>query len=331
METRKIQQVGGGTYTVSIPVHWAEDHGIRAGATAYLYTHRDGSLVVRWNEKERSELSSTEIELENVDATVVERIVRSAYTAGFTQIQFHNASGITSPQRRTIDGCTRDLAGLEITDESDHQVTVRGLLNADDVSIRQSTDQLKYITLSMYEAAVTLLADGASESEHISHRTDEVERHRRLIRRHFNRSLLDMTELDELGVTRARLSEFDALAGQLASVAARAVTIARTTTRSEYPIPEALSEELTTIGADAGQVVDTAASAVLEDASAELAHSALDASTEIVRSARDVQPAGPDRPPEVVHATTRIIDTVEQTVGHGQRIAELALQSEFRP
>lgn len=331
METRKIQQVGGGTYTVSIPVHWAENHGIRAGATAYLYTHRDGSLVVRWNEKERSDLSSTEIELENVDPTIVERILRSAYTAGFTQIQLRNPSGFTSPQRRTINDCTRDLAGLEITDESNRRIILRGLLDADDVSIRQSTDQLKYISLSMYEAAVELLADGAGESEHISHRTDEIERHRRLIRRHFNRSMLSMTELDELGVTRSQLYEFDAVAGQLARVGAHAVTIARTVTPIEYPVTETISEDLTAISEDAGQVVETAASAVLDDASSKLAHSAFDSGTQIIRSARDVHPLASDQSPEVVHAMTRVVDTVEQTAVHGQHIAELALQSKFRP
>ena len=50
METRKIQQVGGGTYTVSIPAQWAKEHDIEATSTAYLYTYRDGSLVVRWND-----------------------------------------------------------------------------------------------------------------------------------------------------------------------------------------------------------------------------------------------------------------------------------------
>ncbi|MFW5918832.1 MAG: AbrB/MazE/SpoVT family DNA-binding domain-containing protein [Halanaeroarchaeum sp.] len=331
METRKIQQVGGGTYTVSIPVHWAEDHGIRAGATAYLYTHRDGSLVVRWNEKDRNELSSTVIELGDGDPDTAERMVRSAYLAGFKQIQVRNPTGFTPQQRRAIVGCTRNLAGVEITDESDRRVTVRGLLDPTDVSIRQSTDQLKYTSLSMYAAAVDLLTNGTSGAEHISHRTDEVRRHRRLIKRHFNRSLLNMTELDELGVTRSQLYELDAVAGQLASVGAHAVTIARTVASSEYPVAEAISEDLTAISEDAGQVVETAASAVLDDASSKLAHSAFDRGTQIIRSARDVHPLAFDQSPEAVHAITRVVDTVKQTAVHGQNIAEIALQRKFRP
>ncbi|MGM0397812.1 MAG: AbrB/MazE/SpoVT family DNA-binding domain-containing protein [Halobacteriota archaeon] len=331
METRKIQQVGGGTYTVSIPVHWAEDHGIRAGATAYLFTHRDGSLVVRWNEKERSELSSTVIELDDDDPDTAERMVRSAYSAGFTQIQVRNPTGFAPRQRRAIEGCTRNLAGVEITDESDRRVTVRGLLDPSDVSIRQSTDQLKYTSLAMYAAAVDLLTDGTSEAEHISHRTDEIHRHRLLIKRHFNRSLLNMTELDELGVTRAQLYEFDAVAGQLAHVGARADTIGRTVARTEYPVSEAISEELAATGEDAGQVVETAASAMLDDGSRERALSALDSHERVVRTASRVPTAAMEQSPDAVHAVTRVVDSMLQTARHGSNIAEVALQRTLRP
>ncbi|MFC6736897.1 AbrB/MazE/SpoVT family DNA-binding domain-containing protein, partial [Halolamina salina] len=68
METRKIQQVGGGTYTVSIPISWAEEHGVEAGETAYLYTHRDGSLIVRWGEREETALGAVDVEAGDADA-----------------------------------------------------------------------------------------------------------------------------------------------------------------------------------------------------------------------------------------------------------------------
>lgn len=331
METRKIQQVGGGTYTVSIPVQWAEDHGIEAGTTAYLYTHRDGSLVVRWNEKERSDLSSTDIEIDDAEPATVERMVRAAYTIGFEQIRLHDQTGFTSPQRRAIEACTRDLVGIEITDESDRQVTVRGLLDATDVSIRQSTDQLRYISLSMYAAAVDLLAAEAVESEHVSHRTDEVDRLVRLIRRHYNRSLFDMAELDELGVTRSQLYEYDAVAMQLSKVAARAETIARTVVRGEYPGSEALSDDLTAIGDDAGRVVETAASAIVDGAPRERALSAFERSERVDRAAKAVDTAAIDRSPDAVRVVTRILDEMVRTASHGADIAELALQSSLRP
>jgi len=46
METRKLQEVGGGTFTVSIPRAWAENNGFEVGMELQLYTHRDGSILV---------------------------------------------------------------------------------------------------------------------------------------------------------------------------------------------------------------------------------------------------------------------------------------------
>jgi phosphate uptake regulator len=141
METGKFQQVGGGTYTVSIPVSWANEHDIEAGTTAYLYTHRDGSLVVRWNEKDDSELATTDIGLDDTGPEVAERMLGAACSAGFKRRQLRSSEGATSAQRRAADARTRGLTGVGITDGSTHHVTVRGILDASDVSIRRSTVQ----------------------------------------------------------------------------------------------------------------------------------------------------------------------------------------------
>ena len=327
METRKIQQVGGGTYTVSIPVHWANEHDIEAGNTAYLYTHRDGSLVVRWDEKEHSELATTDIELDDAAPEVAERMLIAAYSAGFKQIQLRNPEGVTSAQRRAIDTCTRSLTGVEITEESTHHVTVQGLLDASDVSIRQSTVQLKFITLSMYEAALDFFAGETTESEHIITRDDEADRIFRLITRHFNRSLLDLAELDQLGITRPQLFEYYATARQFERIADHAVKIARCVQRTEYTVSEDLLTESRAIGDDARQVVAEAATAIIDGESTEMAHSALDDCDHVIQEASRLDRTLSDRAPGEAYILTRVLDSVIRTAQYGGNIAELALRA----
>lgn len=60
----------------------------------------------------------------------------------------------------------------------------------------------------MCQAALDFFAGETTESEHIISRDDEANRIFRLIMRHFNRSLLDLAELDQLGITRPRLFEY---------------------------------------------------------------------------------------------------------------------------
>ncbi|UPV77042.1 phosphate uptake regulator PhoU (plasmid) [Halorussus limi] len=330
METRKIQQVGGGTYTVSIPVQWANDHDIEAGNTAYLYTHRDGSLVVRWNEKEHSELATTDIELDDTAPEVAERMLVAAYSAGFKKIQLRNSEGLSSAQRRAIDTCTRGLTGVEITEESTHHVTVQGLLDASDVSIRQSTIQLQYITLSMYQAALDFFAGESTESEHIITRDDEADRIFHLITRHFNRSLLDLAELDQLGITRPQLFEYYVTARQLERIADHAAKIARCVQRTEYTVSEELVTESRAIGENARQIVEDASGAVINAETTGMAHSALEDCEHVVQAARNLDRSLPDRPPEEAYVLTRVLDSIIRTAEYGGNIAEIALRISLR-
>lgn len=330
METRKIQQVGGGTYTVSIPVQWANDHDIEAGNTAYLYTHRDGSLVVRWNEKEHSELATTDIELDDTAPEAAERMLVAAYSAGFKRIQLRNSEGLSSAQRRAIDTCTRGLTGVEITEESTHHVTVQGLLDASDVSIRQSTIQLQYITLSMYEAALDFFTGETTESEHIITRDDEADRIFHLITRHFNRSLLDLAELDQLGITRPQLFEYYVTARQLERIADHAAKIARCVQQTEYTVSEELVTESRAIGENARQVVEDASGAVINGETTEMAHSALEDCEHVVQASRNLDRSLPDRPPEEAYVLTRVLDSIIRTAEYGGNIAEIALRISLR-
>jgi phosphate uptake regulator len=47
MDTRKIQTVGGGTYTVSLPKEWAESVDVAAGSVVGLHIHIDDVLVIQ--------------------------------------------------------------------------------------------------------------------------------------------------------------------------------------------------------------------------------------------------------------------------------------------
>lgn len=330
METRKVQKVGGGTYTVSLPVDWAQEHGLEAGETAYLFTHRDGSLVVRWKEKEHSELATTQVELDDSDPRTAKRMLRAAYTAGFRRITLRNPDGITADQRRAIETSTRGLTGLEIAEESNRHITVQGLLDASDVSIRQSTLQLRFITLSMHEAALSYVVGQTSESDHIITRDDEADRIFRLITRHFNRSLLELSELDQLGVTRPELFEYYVTARQLERIADHAAKIARCAQDTDYHLSEDLSADVREVGADARDVVEDASDAIINGESREMAHFALDDSEDVIERTRTLDRRLPDSTPGEAYILTRVFDSVIRTAKCGGNIAEIALRRSLR-
>jgi phosphate uptake regulator len=332
METRKVQRVGGGTYTVSIPGEWAETHGVEAGGTAYLYPHRDGSLLVRWDEREHSELAATEIELEGSDPRIAERMLTAAYTAGFERVTLRDGDGgIESETRRAIDACARGLPGIEIAEEADDRVTVRDVLDASDVSVRQSILQLRFVTLSMHEAATGLFAGETTDAQRVLEREEEVDRSVRRIERTFNRSLSELAELDRLGLTRSELFEYRVTARQLERVAGHAVRIARCTQRADHAVPEAPSTELRALSDEAHRVIEDASGAVVDgEGSTDAAHDALDRCERLVQEARSADRALARRESSGADASSRVLDSIVRIAECGAAIADARLRTSLR-
>lgn len=330
METRKVQKVSGGTYTVSIPIDWAKEYDLEAGVPVYLYTHLDGSLVLRRAEKESSDLATVEIELEGSDPLVAERMLRAGYSAGFQRITFTSPTRFTSEQRNALNEGARNLTGVEIVDESDACVTTQGLLDPSDVSIRQSVLQLRFITLSMHEAAMAALTGDASEVEYIRQRDDEADRIFELVTRHFNRSLTDLEEIDQLGVSRPKLFAYFLMARQLERIADHAVKLAGVVHRTDRTVPDELRDEIAAIGGQSRTIVKDASDAVIDGAAVESAHSALDLRDEVIeRGDAMTQLLVEESPPET-YALAHVVDSLIRTARYGGNIAEIAIQTSLR-
>ena len=125
METRKLQQVGGGTFTVSIPKDWATEHALEAGAEVHLYTHSDGSVVVRSAERDGGRLDAVTLDvdarLDSADADAdadavpavtpapVVRLLRAAGTVGFESVTLTSESGFTDEQWAAVKGEQPDV------------------------------------------------------------------------------------------------------------------------------------------------------------------------------------------------------------------------------
>ncbi|MFC6757009.1 AbrB/MazE/SpoVT family DNA-binding domain-containing protein [Halomicroarcula sp. GCM10025894] len=100
METRKIQQVGGGTYTVSLPKEWATAADIEPGAVVALHSHIDGTLVVQTDVGEAG-VEPLTLSVVDVDSATLERTLWAAYAAGIDAL---NSSSPTASPRKPIGG-----------------------------------------------------------------------------------------------------------------------------------------------------------------------------------------------------------------------------------
>jgi phosphate uptake regulator len=336
METRKLQQVGGGTYTVSIPKGWATEHRLEPGTEVHLYTHRDGSIVVRPSHRDGENLGSATVELGGESPAVAERAVRAAYTAGFDTVTLTHESGFTDAQRRRIERVARNLTGTAVEGEWDDEVVLRSLLDAADVSIRQTVVQVRFTALSMYRRATEALVDGeAGVADRLADRREEADRLAALLARQTERSLVALSTVDELGTSRWELADHAEAASLLADVADDAVALAAAAAGVGGPLPGAAATEVRASVVATREAIEVATEALLEGASVAAAAAAVDHATEATDRIAALDEAlregtlGLEERAQVV-SLTRALDAVDRTAGRVGSLAEVTLRSATR-
>lgn len=332
MVTRKIQLTGGSTYTVSLPKEWATDHDIEPGTEVHLHPHMDGSLVLRARHDENGKLAGARVAVDDLDDSDLGRTIRSLYTAGFDSIAVIGGEAVEKTHRRTLRSIANQLIGIEIVEESADRVVLESLLNPVDVSIRQTVVQLQYTALSMHRNATALVTDSETEVTpgQVVERDTEADRLFAMVARHFNRSLSDLGEIDELGVERPTLFDYHTTARQLERVADHAERIALVAGRLDAGPSSTVAEEMEAAGEEARRVVETAANALLGESGANRAYEALDrrdaVTDELARLDRVIHEDATVETYPLTHA----VDSLVRTAEYGGNVAERAIQAAAR-
>lgn len=328
METRKIQTVGGGTYTVSLPKGWAEAQDIDTGDTVNLHTHIDGILALQAREGEDGEPGRVAVRVAHDEATSLERTLRAAYAVGAKEVHLDAVDGFTTDQRCVVDQVARNLTGVSVTEESESKITVRTLLDTEEVSVRQSVRQLKFVALSMHRDA-TAAVSGDVNPGNLADRDDQADRLYAMIDRSFARGLARLDEVDALGLTRSELFELWGTTRELERVADHAEGIATVATEIDDPVDEPITEEIRDIGQRTREIVADAVSVIIGDADVETAQQALTARDQVREeiTSFECQLAGSANESAQLKP---ILDRLRRTAEHGGNIAEFGLRHAIR-
>lgn len=327
MDTRKIQTVGGGTYTVSLPKEWAEAQNIDTGDVVDLHTHIDGVLVLQPQERDDDAPGRVAVRVDDDDPAPLERTLRAAYSVGAREVRFEAADGFTAAQRRVVDRVARTLTGVSVTGETDSALTVRTLLDTGEVSVRQSVRELKFVALSMHREATAAATDDANPGA-LADRDEQADRIYAMIDRAFARGLDRLDEVDALGLTRPELFELWGTTRELERVADHAEGIAALASDLEEAPDEATRAEVRDVAQAARDVVADAVGVVVGDAEVETAQEALAARERVLaeistcRRRLSASDGGSQFGP--------VLDRIRRTAEHGGNVAEFGLRRAIR-
>lgn len=327
MTTRKIQQVGGGTYTVSVPKEWAEAADLAAGDEVTVRTHLDETLVVQAQQHDdASEQVVIPVAVE--EPVALERLVRTVYAGGVPNVRLEATETFTTAQRHRVRRVSSTLTGMTVVDESDASITLRTLLDAEEVSIRQSVRQLQFVAVSMHRDA-TGAVTGDAQPEGLAGRDDQADRLYALIDRHVTRGLERLDEMNALGMTRPELFELWVTAHELEQVANHAEEISALTTTLDAAVDDETAANIRDVARTARDIVVDAVHVVVGDATAVTARQALTArekvGDEITTVERRLFEAA-----DSDYRLVQILDRIRRTAERGGTIAEVGLRAASR-
>lgn len=321
MDRRKIQRVGGGTYTVSLPKAWAQRANLDAGSVVTIAARDDDRLVIE-SAAAADRLDSVRFRIDDEDEAWLERTIRAAYAAGCEEIRLDGAGAFTRTQRRAVERVADALVGLTVEEATETRLVLRTLVGPEEVSVRQSVRQLRYTALSAHREAAAALDGGRAGGE----RDGEATRVDALIGRHVVRGLSRLDEADALGLSRPALFELRTTARALCRVVTHAGTVRRVAAVREVPPDHDVAEALGTVAGEAESAVETATDAVVGDPSAAAAHEALDARD---RARSTAERLNAELGADDGHLG-RALDALCRTAAAGGEIAEAALERSLR-
>ena len=326
MDTRKIQQVGGGTYTVSLPKTWAESVDIEPGSVVSLHTHIDGTLVIQTGHSSDETAAPLTLSVADADMACIERAIRAAYAAGIGTIQLKNID--SDDEHRHVERVARDLTGFTVTESTDLTVRLRSLLDTAEVSITQSVRQLQFAALSAHRDATAALL-GPETVENPVDRDNQADRIFTMVDRYFQRGLDSLHVMDDLGATRSELFAYWITARELEEIADHAQRISTVANRLDGPVEDEFAAELDRMATATQEMIRDAVAVVLDD---EGMSTASDVLTKRDRLRADTEALDQELfdNEESDYRLTHALDSFRRTADNAGTIAELGMRTLVR-
>jgi len=206
-DKRRIQLTGGATYTVSLPIKWARDAGIKQGDELSLIQRRDKSLILTPVKKKDEQIRCAELVLR-----VSERFednfrhLIAHYLVGYDLIKLLSPDGFDADTRKRIKMEVRKrLVGMEIVAESANEMVLKSFLKYEDFTLWDAIDNMSKIILTMHEDAISAVVNSDNNrAKDVIERDNEVDRFYLLIVRQLKAVITDPELAKKMGESRPR-------------------------------------------------------------------------------------------------------------------------------
>ncbi|WP_128477209.1 phosphate signaling complex PhoU family protein [Halorussus pelagicus] len=328
--SRKVQSVGGSSFTVSLPKDWATDHGLEAGNEVFLYPHEDGTLILRTCERGGGD-DAPSVSVGDLSSDTLPWVVGALYVAGETRFALRTDGRFTSAERRAMTAAGNDLVGLEVADESTDSVTFRSMPRSQRLSLGQTVLNLRYVALSMHRSATSALLDAdADRASEVLDQSADVDRQFALVSRCVERRISLPRGPSRPDVDRRTALDYFAIARELDGIASCAERIATVASELDATPTGSLEADLTDYARRSRRVVERAVEATINGRSLETAYEALEQCEALTADLDLLNPPSGESDEIDSYYVALLLDALDRTADHGGNVAERALKMRLR-
>ncbi len=229
METRKVQQTGGSSFIVSLPKEWIKKRSIKKNDLLGIITQPDGNLLVTPQVDPHSVERKKEIDFDEVkDNDFLFRLLIGAYIMGYSKLVIKSSRKIESKTREKIIYFSQIVIGPEIIEETANQITLKDLLNPNEMPFHKTIKRMYIIAENMHLDAIKALKTNNQElAEDIAKRDDDIDRLQWLIARQTNIVLRDIMLSQKMGVSLEEAHFYHLIGRLLERIADHGVNLAK--------------------------------------------------------------------------------------------------------
>jgi phosphate uptake regulator len=333
MESRRVQLVGGSTFSVSLPKAWAQRVGLKPSSLLYMLEQDDGSLIVYPGRPpmERRELTITTTPGEK--ASLLSRKIIAAYLDGYDVIRIQSRGRLTYEQLKEVDDFVKRMSGLEVVEESAEGVTINALVKITDFPVERGFQRAHLITLLMFKEALSALERGDVElARSVVLRDGDVDRIYFLVARQLRAAISSPSVAKALGVDAADAVDYLTAIKRVEDAADSVENVANMVEslhRSGIVIPPRLLSDLLAVGEASLSAYDKGVkSFLLKDPA--LADEALDARVNVERMRCQVEGSLAEQNQLLTLHAGVILINLRNVAYYGGDIAEVAINRAIR-
>ncbi len=230
MEYRKIQKIGGSSYSITLPKEWVEEKGLKEGSTVFMEITKNRDILILSENKKEDKMGEYNIQLKDFGSkeNILRKII-SVYLSGVERIVISSDQPLNDDVRQAAEMAKKLLIGIEIMEETSSRLVMQDLSKVDELPMDRMLSRLFYMSGEMLKDTKKIVMNMDKKmAKEVMERDLQIDRIFLLISKQFYQFLKSPEKFSKLNITLLEAFHIRTVAKYLERICDHAEKIAST-------------------------------------------------------------------------------------------------------